>query len=81
MSPAAAAEPAYHLHVRRLPAGHGYDAVAGRYADMFAAGIVDPAKVTRSVLQNAASVAAMVLTAEAIVAEVPEKEGTAAGAA
>jgi chaperonin GroEL len=68
-------------HGRGLPSGHGYDAVTGRYVDMFRAGIVDPAKVTRSALQNAASVAAMVLTAEAIVAEVPEMEETASGVA
>jgi chaperonin GroEL len=46
-----------------------------RFVDMFEAGIVDPAKVTRSALQNAASIAAMVLTTEAIVTEVPEKRG------
>ena len=52
----------------------GYDAAANDFADMFAAGIVDPAKVTRSALQNAASIAGMVLTTECIVVDKPEKE-------
>jgi chaperonin GroEL len=59
--------------VRAMKPGGGYDALADRFVDMFEAGIVDPAKVTRSALQNAASIAAMVLTTEAIVAEIPEK--------
>ncbi len=54
--------------------GWGYDALGDRYVDMFEAGIVDPAKVTRSALQNAASIAAMVLTTEAVVTEIPEKK-------
>src|SRR5437763_342672 len=58
--------------VRRSEAGHGWDAMNDRAADMIQAGIVDPAKVTRSALQNAASIAAMVLTTEAMVTEVPE---------
>jgi chaperonin GroEL len=61
--------------VREMKPGGGYDALADRFVDMFEAGIVDPAKVTRSALQNAASIAAMVLTTEAIVTEVPEKKG------
>jgi chaperonin GroEL len=61
--------------VREMKPGGGYDALQDRFVDMFEAGIVDPAKVTRSALQNAASVAAMVLTTEAIVTEVPEKRG------
>ncbi|MEM9216493.1 MAG: chaperonin GroEL [Cyanobacteria bacterium P01_F01_bin.150] len=57
----------------------GYNAAVGEYVDMLAAGIVDPAKVTRSALQNAASIAGMVLTTECIVADLPEpKEGGAA---
>ncbi|MDD2421111.1 MAG: TCP-1/cpn60 chaperonin family protein, partial [Heliobacteriaceae bacterium] len=60
--------------VKGLPAGQGFNAATERYEDMFAAGIVDPAKVTRSALQNAASVAAMLLTTEAIVADKPEKK-------
>ena len=58
--------------VRKGKPGHGYDALNDKYVDMFAAGIVDPAKVTRSALQNAASIAAMVLTTEAMVTEIPE---------
>jgi chaperonin GroEL len=61
--------------VREMKPGGGYDALGDRFVDMFEAGIVDPAKVTRSALQNAASIAAMVLTTEAIVTEVPEKRG------
>jgi chaperonin GroEL len=66
--------------VRGLPAGHGLNAETGEYVDMFAAGIVDPAKVTRSALQNAASIAALFLTTEAVVADKPEKARLAAGA-
>jgi chaperonin GroEL len=59
----------------------GYNAATGEFVDMFAAGVVDPAKVTRSALQNAASIAGMVLTTECIVVDKPEpKEGAAAGA-
>lgn len=59
----------------------GYNAATNEYSDMFSAGIVDPAKVTRSALQNAASIAAMVLTTECIVVDKPEpKEGAGAGA-
>jgi chaperonin GroEL len=59
----------------------GYDAAEDRFVDMFEAGIVDPAKVTRSALQNAASIASMVLTTECIVVDKPEKNPpTAAGA-
>ncbi|MBD2160976.1 chaperonin GroEL [Limnothrix sp. FACHB-881] len=59
----------------------GYNASSGEYVDMFEAGIVDPAKVTRSALQNAASIAAMVLTTECIVVDKPEpKEAAGAGA-
>jgi chaperonin GroEL len=65
--------------VRALPAGHGYDALTGEYGDLFAKGIVDAAKVTRSALQNAASIAAMVLTTETVVTDIPEKEKAVAG--
>jgi len=58
--------------VRKSKAGEGYDALNDKFVNMFEAGIVDPAKVTRSALQNAASIAAMVLTTEAMVTEVPE---------
>jgi chaperonin GroEL len=57
----------------------GYDAAKGEFIDMFSAGIVDPAKVTRSALQNAASIAGMVLTTECIVVDKPEKDKAPAG--
>ena len=60
--------------VKSLPRGHGYDAAKGEYTDMFKAGIVDPTKVTRSALQNAASIAAMLLTTEALISDIPEKK-------
>jgi chaperonin GroEL len=60
--------------VRNLPSGHGLDAATGEYGDLLAAGIIDPAKVTRSALQNAASIAALFLTTEAVVADKPEKD-------
>ncbi len=59
--------------VRGLKTGEGYDALRGEYGDMFKKGIVDAAKVTRSALQNAASIAAMVLTTETLVTDIPEK--------
>ena len=59
--------------------GIGFNAATGEYQDMVKAGIVDPAKVTRSALQNAASIASMVLTTEALVADIPEKEKAPAG--
>jgi len=61
-------------HVKTLPQGHGFDALKGEYGDMFAKGIVDAAKVTRSALQNAASIAAMVLTTESLITDLPEKK-------
>jgi len=64
--------------VRSLPPGQGLNAATGEYVDMFEAGIIDPAKVTRSALQNAASIAALFLTTEAVIAEKPEKEKAAA---
>jgi chaperonin GroEL len=63
--------------VRNLPTGHGLNAATGEYVDMLAAGINDPVKVTRSALQNAASIAALFLTTEAVVADKPEKAGSA----
>jgi len=60
--------------VKTLSTGHGLDAQTGEYVDMFKAGIIDPAKVTRSALQNAASIAGLFLTTEAVIAEKPEKE-------
>src|SRR5881275_3535237 len=65
--------------VRTLPAGHGLNAATGEYVDMLAAGIPDPTKVVRSALQNAASIAALFLTTEAVVADKPEKEKVPAG--
>jgi chaperonin GroEL len=59
--------------VRQLDPGYGLNADTGEYVDMFKAGVIDPAKVTRSALQNAASIAALFLTTEAVVAEKPEK--------
>ncbi len=63
--------------VRHLEPGWGLNAATGEYVDLVAAGIIDPAKVTRSALQNAASIAALVLTTEAVVADKPEPAGAA----
>ena len=60
--------------VKKLPEAEGFDALTNEYVDMFKAGIVDPAKVTRSVLENAVSVASMLLTTEAAVVDIPSKE-------
>lgn len=60
--------------VSALEFGKGFNALEGTYVDMVASGIVDPAKVTRSALQNAASIAAMLLTTECLVTDIPEKE-------
>lgn len=65
--------------VAELEAGHGLNAATGEYVDMFAAGIIDPAKVTRSALQNAASIAGLFLTTEVVVADKPEKASAPAG--
>ncbi|MER6500247.1 chaperonin GroEL [Streptomyces sp. NPDC001455] len=64
--------------VRNLAVGHGLNAASGEYVDMIAEGIIDPAKVTRSALQNAASIAALFLTTEAVIADKPEKAAAAA---
>ncbi|WP_049348962.1 chaperonin GroEL [Rothia mucilaginosa] len=64
--------------VRSLPAGTGLNAATGEYEDLMAAGIADPVKVTRSALQNAASIAGLFLTTEAVVANKPEPAGAAA---
>ncbi|MEV8444165.1 chaperonin GroEL [Actinosynnema sp. NPDC051121] len=63
--------------VKGLPVGHGLNAATGVYEDLLAAGVPDPTKVTRSALQNAASIAALFLTTEAVVADKPEKAGAA----
>ncbi|WP_194917175.1 chaperonin GroEL [Catenulispora rubra] len=65
--------------VRNLETGFGLNAATGEYVDMIKAGILDPAKVTRSALQNAASIAALFLTTEAVIADKPEKASAAAG--
>jgi chaperonin GroEL len=67
--------------VRNLEPGWGLNAATGEYVDLIATGIIDPAKVTRSALQNAASIAALFLTTEAVIADKPEKAGAAAGGA
>jgi chaperonin GroEL len=65
--------------VRAMKPGFGYDALHGEYGDMFEKGIVDAAKVTRSALENAASIAKMVLTTETLITDIPEKKEAAAG--
>jgi chaperonin GroEL len=64
-------------HVRNMSPGEGLNAATGEYGDMFKFGVVDPVKVTRSALQNAASIGALFLTTEAVVAEKPEKSQAA----
>jgi chaperonin GroEL len=63
--------------VRNLPVGQGLNAATNEYVDMVGSGIIDPAKVTRSALQNAASIAALFLTTEAVIADKPEKAAAA----
>jgi len=65
--------------VRNLPVGQGLNAATGEYVDMIAEGIIDPAKVTRSALQNAASIAALFLTTECVIADKPEKAPAGGG--
>ncbi len=65
--------------IAELPAGHGYNAETGEYGDLMAQGVIDPVKVTRSAVQNAASIAGMLLTTEALVTDKPEKEEAEAG--
>ena len=65
--------------VRKAKKGQGLNAATGEIVDLVAAGVIDPAMVTRSALQNAASIAKNILTTEAIVAEVPEKDGGGGG--
>lgn len=67
--------------VRNLPANSGLNAASGKYEDLMAAGVNDPVKVTRSALQNAASIAGLFLTTEAVVADKPEPPAPAGGAA
>jgi chaperonin GroEL len=65
--------------VKSMPRGQGYNAETGEYGDLLKAGVVDPAKVTRSALENAASIAAMLLTTEVLIAEKPEKDKPSPG--
>jgi chaperonin GroEL len=67
--------------VKGLPVGHGLNAATGVYEDLLAAGVPDPTKVTRSALQNAASIAALFLTTEAVIADKPEKAAAGPGGA
>jgi chaperonin GroEL len=62
-----------------LPAGHGYNAATGEYGDLMAQGVIDPVKVTRSAVQNAASIAGMLLTTETLIVEKPEEDKAEAG--
>lgn len=62
------------MNVEKLPEHHGYNALTGEYVDMMKAGIVDPTKVARLALENAVSVASMLLTTEAIIADIPEEK-------
>ena len=61
--------------VRNLKGAEGLNAATGEYEDLFKAGVIDAAKVTRSALQNAASIAALFLTTEAVIVDKPEKDG------
>jgi chaperonin GroEL len=74
VSNAAEEGPLVVQEVKKGKQNYGYDVANGEYVDMIAAGIIDPAKVTRSALQNAASIAGLLLTTEAMVTELPEKE-------
>jgi chaperonin GroEL len=65
--------------IAELEPGNGYNAVTGEYGDLIGAGVIDPVKVTRSALANAASIAALLLTTETLVVEKPEEESVPAG--
>jgi chaperonin GroEL len=62
---------------RHKDGGYGYDAATDEYCDLFKHGIIDPAKVTRTALENAASIASLLLTTETLVTEIPEPPGAA----
>jgi chaperonin GroEL len=66
--------------IKRSPKGYGYDAMNDEFGDMIKKGIIDPTKVVRTSLQNASSIATMVLITESLVADIPEKEKPAAPA-
>jgi chaperonin GroEL len=74
-------DPGYVVTARvaELEPGHGFNAATGEYVDLLAAGVIDPVKVTRSALANAASIASLLLTTETLVVEKPEAEEPAAG--
>jgi chaperonin GroEL len=65
--------------IAELPAGHGYNAATGEYGDLMKQGVIDPVKVTRSAVQNAASIAGMLLTTETLIVEKPEDDKQEAG--
>jgi chaperonin GroEL len=65
--------------IAELPAGHGYNAATGEYGDLMKQGVIDPVKVTRSAVQNAASIAGMLLTTETLIVEKPEEDKSEAG--
>ena len=65
--------------IAELPVGHGYNAATGEYGDLVAQGVIDPVKVTRSAVQNAASIAGMLLTTETLIVEKPEEDKAEAG--
>jgi chaperonin GroEL len=65
--------------IAELPAGHGYNAATGEYGDLMKQGVIDPVKVTRSAVQNAASIAGMLLTTETLIVEKPEEDKQEAG--
>ncbi len=67
--------------VKNAERGVGFNAITEEYEDMISAGIVDPAKVTRSALQNAASIAALLLTTESLIADIPSQDNGAAAMA
>jgi chaperonin GroEL len=66
--------------VAELPVGQGLNAATGEFEDLMEAGVVDPAKVVRTSLQNAASIASLLLTTEAVITDLPEEEKAPAGA-
>ncbi len=66
------------IRISELPSGHGYNAVTGEFGDLMAQGVIDPVKVTRSAVQNAASIAGMLLTTEVLVSDKPEPEDASA---
>ena len=66
-------------HVKAEKGGMGFNAETGVYEDLLAAGVIDPTKVTRYAIQNAASVAGLLITTEAMIADIPEKKSAPAG--